>query len=193
MILTMITTRSLTDETLVARVRAGDDDAFAEIVRRYEAPLTGFARMVLAGAHHDAEECVQDAFVRAHRALRRSAGDREMALRPWLHTIVRNRCLDQLRSGGLRPTTDLEPHAAVLHAAHADPASTVQRREHLDQVVGALGDLPTRQRTALVLHELDDRSHSQIGRVLGVTRGASKALVHRARLSLHDGDAGARV
>ena len=170
-----------TDDQLVARVRAGDDAAFAEVVRRYEAPLTGYARMVLGGAHHDAEECVQDAFVRALRGLRTS-GDREMALRPWLHTIVRNRCLDQLR----RPqrTTDLEPHAAVLPAFHADPASMVARREDLDRVVGALGDLPTRQRRALVLHELEDRSHSHIGRVLGVTKGASKALVHRARRGL---------
>ena len=185
----MLVNRSTTDEVLVARVRAGDDQAFAEIVQRYEAPLIGYARMVLAGAHHDAEEVVQDAFVRAHRALRRSDGTREMALRPWLHTIVRNRALDQLRSGNLRPTTDLEPHAGVLRAMHADPASAIQRRERLDEVVGALGDLPTRQRQAIVLHELDDQSHSQIGRVLGVTRGASKALVHRARLGLGDRDA----
>lgn len=185
----MIARRPLTDEALVARVRAGDDAAFAEIVQRYEAPLTGFARMVLGGAHHDAEDVVQDAFVRAHRALRRSGDDRELALRPWLHAIVRNRALDQLRSGNLRPTTDLEPHAAVLPAAHADPASAIVRRERLDEVVGALGDLPTRQRRALVLHELEDRSHSQIGRVLGVTRGASKALVHRARSGLGHRDA----
>ncbi|WP_205697598.1 RNA polymerase sigma factor [Conexibacter sp. SYSU D00693] len=184
----MLATRTpLTDEALVARVRAGDDGAFTEIVQRYEAPLTGFARMVLGGAHHDAEECVQDAFVRALRSLRSgtaASADREMALRPWLHTIVRNRCLDQLRAGGKRPTTDLEPHEPVLRAIHADPASMIARREALDEVVGALGDLPTRQRRALVLHELEDQSHSQIGRALGVTRGASKALVHRARAGL---------
>lgn len=170
-----------TDEQLVDRVRRGDDAAFAEIVRRYEAPLTRFARMVLGGAHHDAEECVQDAFVRALKALR--AGSAQMALRPWLHTIVRNRCLDQLR----RPqrTTDLADHELVLAARHADPASALRRREELDELVGALGDLPTRQRRALVLHELDDRSHSQIGRALGVSKGASKALVHRARATLH--------
>jgi RNA polymerase sigma-70 factor, ECF subfamily len=172
-----------TDEQLVARVRAGDDAAVAELVRRFEAPLTGYARMVLGGAHHDAEECVQDAFVRAVRALR--AGDRrEMALRPWLHTIVRNRCLDHLRSGRAKQAVGLEAHEPLLAAPGADPASHVRRREELDAVVGALGDLPTRQRRALVLHELDDRSHSAIGRVLGVSRGASKALVHRARAGL---------
>src|SRR3954452_14990022 len=93
-----------TDEALVAAVRAGSDAAFAAIVTRYEAPLTGYARQVLGGRHHDAQECVQDTFVRALRALR--GGDTDIALRPWLHAIVRNRCLDQLR----RPdrTTDLD-------------------------------------------------------------------------------------
>jgi RNA polymerase sigma-70 factor (ECF subfamily) len=175
--------QTMNDETLVQRVRAGDSSAFDAIVHQYTTPLTGYARMVLGGAHHDAEKCVQDAFVRALHAMRHN--DREIALRPWLHTIVRNRCLDQLRRN--RPTTDLEPHAAVLRAAHADPASVIVRREALDELVGAVGDLPTRQRKALVLHELEDRSHSQIGRVLGVTRGASKALVHRARVGLNAG------
>src|SRR2546421_250367 len=65
------------------------------------------------------------------------------------------------------------------------PASIVARRQAVEQLVAELEDLPTRQRRALVMHELEDRSHSQIGRVLKVSRGGSKALVHRARASLH--------
>lgn len=161
----------------MAAVRAGSDAAFTAIVTRYEAPLVGYARQVLSGRHHDAEECVQDAFVRALRAMRN--GDAEIALRPWLHTIVRNRCLDQLR----RPdrTTDLDPHEAVLRDPGPGPISMIAGRESLEAVVDGLGTLPERQRRALVMHELEDRSHSQIGRVLGVTTGASKALVCRAR------------
>jgi RNA polymerase sigma-70 factor (ECF subfamily) len=165
------------DEALVAAARAGSDAAFSAIVRRYEPQLVGYARQVLAGQHHDAQECVQDAFVRALRAMR--SGDAEIVLRPWLHTIVRNRCLDELR----RPnrTTDLDPHEAVLHDPGPGPVSTIGRREDLERVVHGLGTLPERQRRALVMHELEDRSHSQIGRVLGVSAGASKALVCRAR------------
>jgi RNA polymerase sigma-70 factor (ECF subfamily) len=168
---------SASDEALVAAVRAGSDAAFAAIVTRYEAQLVGYARQVLSGRHHDAEEVVQDAFVRALRALRN--GDADIALRPWLHTIVRNRCLDQLR----RPdrTTDLDPHEAVLPDPGPGPVSTIARRESFEAVVDGLGTLPERQRRALVMHELEDRSHSQIGRALGVTTGASKALVCRAR------------
>jgi RNA polymerase sigma-70 factor (ECF subfamily) len=168
---------SAADEALVAAVRAGSDAAFSAIVRRYEPQLVAYARQVLGGRHHDAEECVQDAFVRALRAMR--GGENDIALRPWLHTIVRNRCFDQLR----RPnrTTDLEPHEAVLPDTGPGPVSTIGRREELERVLGGLGTLPDRQRQALVMHELEDRSHSQIGRALGVSAGASKALVHRAR------------
>jgi RNA polymerase sigma-70 factor (ECF subfamily) len=165
------------DEALVAAVRQGSEAAFSAVVRRYESSLTAYARQVLGGRHHDAEECVQDAFLRALRALR--ASDGEIALRPWLHAIVRNRCLDQLRKP--QRTTDLEPHEAVLHDPGPGPISMIAGRERLQDVVVGLGALPERQRRALVMHELEDRSHSQIGRALGVTSGASKALVHRAR------------
>ena len=170
------------DDALVAAVRAGSDAAFDAIVRRYEQQLVGYARQILGGRHHDAEECVQDAFVRALRAMR--AGDNELALRPWLHAIVRNRCLDQLR----RPdrTTDLDPHEAVLRDPGPGPVSTIARRVELARVVDGLEALPERQRRALVMHELEDRSHSQIGRLLGVSSGASKALVHRARRGVAD-------
>jgi RNA polymerase sigma-70 factor (ECF subfamily) len=168
---------SASDEALVAAVRAGSDAAFSAIVRRYEPPLTAYARQVLGGHHHDAEECVQDAFVRALRSI--TNGDAEIALRPWLHAIVRNRCLDQLRKPNR--TTDLDPHEAVLADQGPGPVSTIARRERLDEVVGGVEALPERQRRALVMHELEDRSHSHIGRVLGVSAGASKALVCRAR------------
>jgi RNA polymerase sigma-70 factor, ECF subfamily len=168
---------SASDEALVTATRAGSDAAFTAIVQRYEAPLTAYARQVLGGHHHDAEECVQDAFVRALSSLRRN--DAEIALRPWLHAIVRNRCLDQLRKP--QRTTDLEPMQAVLADHGPGPVSMIAHRQKLDAVVGGMGSLPERQRRALVMHELEDRSHSQIGRVLGVSAGASKALVCRAR------------
>jgi RNA polymerase sigma-70 factor, ECF subfamily len=172
--------RAATDEQLVDLVRAGDDRAFDAIHARYEQRLIGYARHMLGGAHHDAEEVVQDAFVRALTALRADA--REMALKPWLYTIVRNRALDGLR----RPvrTTDLELHAPVLHDASADPHERVTRAEDLRNLVGDLQQLPERQRTALVMHELGGASHETIARRLHVSAGGSKALVCRARAGL---------
>ncbi|MCW3023384.1 MAG: sigma-70 family polymerase sigma factor [Conexibacter sp.] len=125
---------SATDEALVAAIRAGSDAAFTAVVHRYEQQLTAYARQILGGRHHDAEECVQDAFVRALRSMR--AGDADIALRPWLHAIVRNRCLDQLRKPDR--TTDLDPHEGVLADLGPGPVSTIARRQRLDEVVGGV-------------------------------------------------------
>src|SRR6185369_16395537 len=90
---------SASDEALVAAARAGSDAAFTAIVHRYEPQLIAYARQVLGGRHNDAE----------------------IALRPWLHAIVRNRCLDQLRKP--QRTTDLDPHEAVLADHGPGPVS----------------------------------------------------------------------
>jgi len=172
--------RTASDEQLVDLVRSGDDRAFTAIHDRYEARLHAYARQLLGGAHHDAEEVVQDAFVRALRALR--ADDREMALKAWLYTIVRNRALDVLR----RPvrTTDIEPHAPILRDTAPDPSERFVRSEELGALVAHLKRLPERQRTALVLHEMGGASHKAIAERLAVTTGGSKALVSRARAGL---------
>jgi RNA polymerase sigma-70 factor (ECF subfamily) len=175
------TARVLPDDRLVALVRAGQDHAFDAIVARYEARLTAYARTVLGGAHHDAEEAVQDAFVRGFSALREHP-DREIALRPWLYTIVRNACLDRLRKP--QRTVDLTAMEAALSDLGADPVEHIARQEQLQALVRDLGDLPTRQRTALLRHELEGRSHESIAAELEVSVGASKALVCRARHGL---------
>ena len=177
-----------TDDDLVRALRAGEPGAFDAIHHRYHAPLLAFARQMLGGRHHDAEEVVQDAFVRALGALRET--DREMALRPWLYAITRNRALDELR----RPQ-----RTAAIVAPRTSTLPRSGRRARASIVAPPRGRRgprrrplrpPHAQRRALVMHELEDRSHSQIGRALKVSRGASKALVHRARGSLHARRAG---
>jgi RNA polymerase sigma-70 factor (ECF subfamily) len=172
--------KAATDEQLVARVRSGDGRAFDAIHARYRPQLVAYARRFLDGAHHDAEEVVQDAFLRALAAL--MADSRQMALRPWLYAIVRNRAFDVRR----RPvrTTDLAPLAPVLPDAAADPHERAIRREELQALMDGVLALPPRQRQALVMHELGGAAHGSIARELRVSRGASKALVNRARSGL---------
>jgi RNA polymerase sigma-70 factor, ECF subfamily len=170
------------DERLVALVRAGRDDAFTAIVERHRPRLVAFARGLLGGAHHDAEEAVQDALLRALHALR--ADDRPILLGPWLTTIVRNRCLDVLRRP--RRTTALEQHERFLRDATTDPHERLVGREALRALVDDLAGLPARQREALVAHELGGEPHAAIAARLHVTTSGSKALVHRARLGLQE-------
>jgi RNA polymerase sigma-70 factor (ECF subfamily) len=170
-----------TDAELVAALRAGHLAAFDQMHSRYAAELTAYARQVMGGAHHDAEEVVQDAFMKALTGLQ--ASERAMALRPWLYAIVRNRALDELRRPHRR-RADAPVEELPLTDPLADPADVAERREAFDDIVAQINHLPARQRLALVMRELDDRSHDEVGAHLGVSRGASKTLVHRAKASL---------
>src|SRR5213076_3623436 len=83
------------DEQLVARVRAGDREAFEEIYERHATGLVSFCRHLL-GSPEEAEDAVQHTFLAAHRAM---LGDqRELHLKAWLYAIARNRCLSLLRA-----------------------------------------------------------------------------------------------
>jgi RNA polymerase sigma factor (sigma-70 family) len=170
--------RDLTDEELVDRIRADDPAAFAALHARYEARLVRYASRVLGGRRDLAEDVVQEALIRAHRALRRDT--RPIALRAWLHRLVRNCALDELA----RARTDaVDLHALVEEplAPGADPHDVAEQRRRTREVLGDLAALPPEQRHALLRREVDGLSHAQLARELGLTEAACRALVHRAR------------
>jgi RNA polymerase sigma-70 factor (ECF subfamily) len=164
-----------TDAELVRRLRAGDEAAFAAIVGRYRRRLEAHARRTLAGRGHDAEDVVQEAFVRAYRALKRD--ERDMALGSWLHCIVRNCALDvRRRDAGW----SFEEH----RQADSSPIDEVQQREALAAVLGAVAALPQRQRDALVLRVIHGRPYTWIAEELDTSLPAVKGLIARARRTL---------
>ncbi len=168
------------DDDLVARFRGGDDAPFDVLHRRYRSQLIAFARRMLSATGHDAEDVVQDAFIRAYRGLR--VTDRPMALRPWLYMIVRNRALDELRSPQRAGAYDDE---FALHAVPtADAAQCAQERDDMRQLVAEIARLPERQRMALVMREFDGCSHVETARRLHTTVPATKSLIIRARSNL---------
>lgn len=173
-------TRTRTDEELVTQVRAAHPGAFEAVVRRHGPALEAFARGLLCGAHHDAEEAVQDAMLRALTALRRD--ERAILLRPWLYAICRNACLDRLRAR--RGTVELALVEPVLHDRGPDPCSALEAREELAELVARVQQLPARQRQALVAVAIDGASHERVARELSISVGASKTLVCRARRGL---------
>ena len=172
---------SSSDDELVARFRCGDDAPFDEIHRRYHGALLAFARRMLNASGRDAEDVVQDAFIRAYRGLR--VTDRPMALRPWLYMIVRNRALDELRSPDRAGAFDDE--FALNAVPTADAAHRVQQRDEMRQLVAEIARLPERQRMALVLREFDGCSHAETAQRLHTTVPATKSLIIRARSNLH--------
>jgi RNA polymerase sigma factor (sigma-70 family) len=169
---------TVSDDDLVARFRSGDDAPFDEIHRRYRAQLTAFARRLLSATGHDADDVVQDAFIRAYRGLRVTDGP--MALRPWLYMIVRNRALDQLRA----PQGAYDDALALEAVPTPDAAHCAQQREDMRRLVADIARLPERQRLALVMREFDGCSHAETARRLQTTVPATKSLIIRARSNL---------
>ncbi|WP_354697190.1 sigma-70 family RNA polymerase sigma factor [Paraconexibacter sp. AEG42_29] len=168
------------DAQLARRHRAGDPDAFTALHARYAVELRAHARRVVGDAH--AEDMVQEAFVRAHRFMLHDprAVHHDLSLRAWLHTVVRHRCLDELRRTR-RPQTPLDEDATA--GGHGPLALAVQAEELL-QLGRAVAGLPRRQRQALVQHVLDGEPHAVVARRLHTTVPATKSLINRARSSL---------
>ena len=172
-----------TDTELLGQFRNGDEQAFAELCDRHAAELRRYARRVLRAHHELAEDVVQEALMRAHRALRRD--ERHLHVRAYLFRIVRNCCLDELA----RLRTDsvalhlLRPGEEPLSPAESPHEATLRRDATLTALAD-VADLPASQRHALVRRELDGISHEELARELGVSAKATKNLVHRARANL---------
>jgi RNA polymerase sigma factor (sigma-70 family) len=164
------------DERLVALVRHGDERAFEAIYDRHNRGILAFCRHML-GSREEAEDAVQHTFLSAYRALRDS--EQDVALRPWLYAIARNRCLSMLRA-----RREDDPLADAAEPSVVGLAAEVERREDLRQLLRDLHRLPDDQRAALVLAEVADLGHDEIAQVIGVPRPKVKALVFQARESL---------
>jgi RNA polymerase sigma factor (sigma-70 family) len=161
----------------VALFRAGHDDAFRVIHDRYRQRLFAYTRQMLPH-RQDAEDALQDIFVRAYSGLR--ANHRELALRAWLYRVAHNRCIDELR----RPAP---PPPEVIHLLRApvhDPIAEADQRESLRRLIADVRRLPDQQRSALLMRELGGMSYADLAAALGVTVPAVKSLLVRARLAL---------
>jgi RNA polymerase sigma factor (sigma-70 family) len=134
--------------------------------------------MLSAGSRQDAEDVLQDVFVRAYGALRNDG--REMNVRAWLYRVAHNRCIDHLR----RP---VPPAAEVFEVSRKplhDPVEEAQRRDDLRRLVLDVANLPEQQRSALLMREIDGMTYADLAVALDVTVPAVKSLLVRARIGL---------
>jgi RNA polymerase sigma factor (sigma-70 family) len=165
---------AFTDERLVDQVRRGNETAFEAIYDRHHRGILSFCRHMLSSVE-EAEDAVQQTFISAYGSLR--ADGREIRLKPWLYTIARNRCLSTLRSRHERP-------AELEDVPTAGLAEEVEQRSDLRQLLEDMRGLPVDQRAALVLSEIGDLSHAEVGAVVGCEVPKVKSLVFQARSSL---------
>src|SRR4051794_3708791 len=169
--------RTQPDDRLVDLVRDGNERAFEAIVHRYHRPLLRYCSRFLSPVR--AEDAVQQAFVNAYAALR--DGDAEIQLRPWLYRIAHNAALNVLRSAGVETVPVDEQIDGV-----ETPPQALERGERLRSVVAAVQGLPARQRDAIVLQALEGRSYDEIASEMGVSDGAVRQLLNRARTTLRE-------
>jgi RNA polymerase sigma factor (sigma-70 family) len=170
--------RLRSDDQLVALFRAGNDEAYRVIHDRYRQRLFSYMRQMLAGSRPDAEDALQDVFLRAYSSLR--ADDRPIALRAWLYRVAHNRCIDQLR----RPVPDSADVYDVSRSPLPDPLEETERREDLRRLVADVRRLPEPQRSALLMRELEGLSYAELAAAQDISIPAVKSLLVRARLGL---------
>ena len=163
------------DPGIIARARRGDLDAFAELVRLYYPRCLRFARSMLHD-DEDAEEAVQDAWVRVHRALPRY--EEKERFDSWLFRILANRC--RTRSGRLGRDAQVmvRDHPAMELALST--AHTEEREAWREEIGYALAQLPEPQREAFLLHHVEGFSYEEMAGFTGLGVSALKMRVKRA-------------
>jgi RNA polymerase sigma-70 factor (ECF subfamily) len=168
----------VTDAETVKRVLAGDADAFRLLVDRHGRVLHRVAYRI-TGSADDAEDVVQEAFIRAYRQL--ASYDGRAAVSTWLHRITVNCALDLLRSRQRRPEDSGREETLMSHHESGSPQERHARGTEIRNAVArAMESLSTNERTAFVLRHFEGMSIDEIGRALGTKVNATKHTVFRA-------------
>ena len=166
--------KNRTDAEIVAIVLAGDAGAYAELVRRYRDQYTRFAVRML-GTREDADEALQDAFLRAFRALGQCTDPDRFGA--WLYQIVMNQCRTRATRRGRYERRFVRDEAAIGSTATMHPA---EDRALRDEIQRALDQLPDDQREAFVLKHVEDLDYDTMTTLTGVGVSALKMRVKRA-------------
>lgn len=176
--MTLVEGRPSADDELVARARAGDDDAYAALVARYR-DVAFRTAWLITGTAADAEDTAQEAFIKAHRALATFRSGEPF--RPWLLQIVANDARNRRRSAGRRE--QLAVRAAVDHRsgdAGPSPEAVVLAAERRDALLAGLRRLGQDDRLVIGLRYFLDLGETEMAAAIGVPRGTVKSRLSRA-------------
>jgi RNA polymerase sigma-70 factor, ECF subfamily len=186
-----MTASTLDESALLARLCAGEEAAYAELLRAYSGRLMAVARRYLKN-DEDVRDAVQDAFLSAFRSIGRFQGGSQ--LYTWLHRIQVNACLMKLRTKRRKPEESIEEllpnfdtsgHQNEPSLLWQEPAErAVERREARELVRNAIEKLPESYRTVLLLRDIEDVSTEETAELMGISPNAVKIRLHRARQAL---------
>jgi RNA polymerase sigma-70 factor (ECF subfamily) len=173
---------------LVARAKAGEPQAFDALVRRYRRRIFALA-LHLSGTESDADDIVQDVFIRAFRALDQFEGRSEFFT--WVYRLTVNRALDARRSRSRRSESSIDEEdprieRALQVDAGGDPRRAAELRQTYARVLRALDELPPEMRTTVVLVTLQGLSNAEAAVVQGCPRGTIAWRLHEGRRRLQE-------
>ena len=184
------------DAELLNAPRAGDSEAFGELVLRYQDRVYHLA-FRLSGNADDALEIAQESFLKAYRALGSFRG--ECAFYTWTYRIAVNEFRSRRRFRAVRPVersleavsrgNSEEEHSGLKDQLAADcpgPAQEAGRAERKEMVERALARMEREQRAIIVLRDIDGRDYGEIAEILDCPRGTVKSRLHRARMALKE-------
>ena len=163
------------ERTMVVAAQDGDRDAFASLVRLHQRRAYAVCRAIVL-THEDAEDAVQEGFLHAYKALDRFLPDQPFGA--WLYRIMANASLDLVRRRKVRDADELPETIAM---PFRDPGEADELRRRLSE---ALTTLTERQRSVIVLHDLEGFTHGEIGGMLGIPEGTARSDLHHARAAL---------
>lgn len=175
------------DVALVQRARDGDFSAFEILFERHRTLVYRFAYQ-MTGRRDDAEDMVQEAFVRAYQNLHRYRDEAKFTT--WLLRIVSNLCTDQARMSQRRMSLEQQEAAGALDWMTIgdvdNPVENLEADRRAAALKRALNALPIHHRSVIILRDLEEKEYPEIAQILGCTVGGAKLRVLRARRALRD-------
>jgi RNA polymerase sigma-70 factor, ECF subfamily len=169
------------ESALIERARSGDTRAFERLYREHAGKVYGLCLRMTRDAAL-AEDCTQETFVNAWRALDRF--ETRSSLGTWLHRIAVNVALAKRRRA--TPVVAAEEIDLDVEGEAAETEWTLETPLEVQEIEAAIGDLPDGARDVLVLYAIYGYSHAEAAQMLGIAEGTCKAQLHRARGLLRD-------
>ncbi len=170
------------EQAIVERAKRGDRRAFEQIYRFYARVIFSYVLVPMLGDRDDAEDCLREAFIAAHRAIARYEWQ-PAGIYPWLKTLAKNKARDLLRASGRRQRLRgaFEEQVQVEGREATNPGEEIVQRQHLrTQIEQVLDAMNPRYARVLRLRLLEDRGREECAKLMEVKVGTLDVLLYRA-------------
>jgi RNA polymerase sigma-70 factor (ECF subfamily) len=171
-------------DAVIQRCLAGDQDAWAQIVRQHWRKVFNIAYK-FTGKHDEAEDLTQDVFLKIFKSL--NTFDRRANFQTWLVSVSRNLCIDHYRSVRKERETidrDVDPGQLTPASSTASPFAALEQRDRVELLKKALDQLPPTLRSAVLLRDIQELSYQEIADRLHLPEGTVKSRINRGRTEL---------